>query len=82
MGHCSVWHVTRGSKASTAGGWRAATATAELALLVELVRVCTVTLGLMTALCGGPAESSTTCLPQGTVAGIQLACTRKVSLTA
>jgi hypothetical protein len=55
---------------------------AELALLVELVRVCTVTLGLMTALCGGPAESSTTCLPQGTVAGIQLACTRKLSLTA
>jgi len=44
---------------------------AELALLVKLVRVCTVTLGLMTALCGGPAESSTTWLPQGTVAGME-----------
>ncbi len=45
---------------------------AELALLVKLVKLCTATLGLMTALCGGPAESSTTWLPQGTVAGMEL----------
>ncbi len=56
---------------------------AELALLVKLVRACTVTLGLMTALCGGPAESSTTWLPQGTVAGMESSsCMHKEAITA
>ena len=56
---------------------------AELALLVKLVRVCTVTLGLMTALCGGPAKSSTTWLPQGTVAGMESrSCMHKEAVTA
>ena len=56
---------------------------AELVLLGKLVTVCTVTLGLMTALCGGPAESSITRLPQGLVAGMESSsCMHKEAITA